>query len=210
MHLKGVFLAVIMLTAAASVSGSDAAMDMGVLGAEDALGGFFLAIRDYYRISQREVMIIRERGISPYEVPVVLFVAKRAHVAPDLIIDLRLLDNPWLHTTLRFGLGPEIFYVPVSGEVRDSPYSRAYGYYKHKPKEKWKTILLSDDDIINLVNLKLMSEYYRYPPEKIIKMRSGGREFGVINNEIRKEKEKIKEHKEERPKVVRGKRATGQ
>jgi hypothetical protein len=196
MHLKGVFLAVMILTTTASVSESDAGVDMGVSIAEEGLGGFFLAVGNYYRIPQREVMVIRERGIPPYEVPVVLFVAKRAHVAPEIIMDLRLLDNPWLRTTLRFGLGPEIFYVPVGAVVRDPPYDKAYGYYKHKPKKEWKTIVLSDQDIINLVNLKLISEHYAYPPEKIIKMRSGGREFVLINDVIKKEKEKIKEHSE--------------
>jgi len=105
-------------------------------------------------------------------------------------MNFRLRDNTWLYTTLRFGLGPEIFYVPVGVVAKDSLYGKAYGYYNHKPKKEWKTILLSDNDIINLVNLKLMSEHYGYPPEKIIKMRSGGREFDSINNEIRKEKEK--------------------
>jgi hypothetical protein len=192
MRLKGVFMAVIMLTTTASVRESDAGGDMGVSIAGEGLSGFFLVVGDYYRVPQKEIIIIRERGIPPYEIPVVLFIAKRAHVAPEIITVLRLRDNAWLHTTLRFGLGPEIFYFPVGGVVRDPPYGRAYGYYKHKPKKEWKTILLRDDDIINLVNLKLMSEHYGYPPEKIIKMRSEGKEFVLINDEIRKEKEKIK------------------
>ncbi len=54
--------------------------------------------------------------------------------------------------------------------------------------------MLGDDDVVNLVNLKFMSEHYGYPPEKIIKMRSGGKEFVSIYDEIRKEKEKMKEH----------------
>jgi hypothetical protein len=192
MRLKGVFMAVIMLTTTASVSESDAGGDMGVSIAGEGLSGFFLVVGDYYRVPQKEIIIIRERGIPPYEIPVVLFIAKRAHVAPEIITVLRLRDNAWLHTTLRLGLGPEIFYFPVGGVVRDPPYGRVYGYYQHKPKKEWKTILLRDDDIINLVNLKLISEHYGYPPEKIIKMRSEGKEFVLINDEIRKEKEKIK------------------
>ena len=203
MRLKGVFIAVIMLTTTASVRESDAGGDMGVSIAGEGLSGFFLVVGDYYRVPQREIMIIRERGIPPYEIPVVLFTAKRAHVAPEIIINLRLRDNAWLHTAFRFGLGPEIFYVPVGVIVIDPPFRKAYGYYKHKPKKKWNTIALSDDDIINLVNLKLMSEYYGYPPGKIIKMRSGGIEFVSINDEIRKDREKIKKNREnkDRPKV---------
>jgi len=167
-------------------------VDTGVSPGEEALSGFFLAVGDHYRISQTEVLIIRKRGMPAYEIPVVLFIAKRAHIAPEIVADFRLRDNTWLYTTLRFGLGPEIFYVPVGVVVKDSLYGKVCGYYKHKPKKEWKTIVLSDDDIINLVNLKLMSEHYGCPPEKIIKMRSGGKEFVSINDEIRKEKGKIK------------------
>jgi len=149
--------------------------------------------------------MIRERGIPPYEIPVVLFIAKRAHIVPEVITDFRLRDNAWLYTTLHFGLGPEIFYVPVGMVVKESLYGKAYGYYKHKPKKEWKTIVLSDDDIINLVNLKLISEYYGYPPEKIMKMRSGGKDFFSINDEIRKEKIKENGERELRAKSERGK-----
>jgi hypothetical protein len=132
-----------------------------------------------------------------------LFIAKRAHVEPKFITDLRLWGNTWLDITLRFGLGPEIFYVPIGVMVIGPPYGKVYGYYKSKSRKEWKTIVLSDDDVINLSNLKLMSEHYGYPPEKIIKMRSGGKEFVSISDEIRKEKEKIKKHREneDRPKV---------
>ena len=187
-----VSLAILMLTAAPLIESGASGADPGVSPGDEVLNGFLLAVGDYYRIPQKEVMIIRERGIPPYEIPVALFIAKRARVAPEIVMDFRLRDNDWLYTTIRFGLGPEIFYFPVGGVVRDPPYGRVYGYYQHKPKKEWKTILLRDDDIITLVNLKLISEHYGYPPETIIKMRSEGKEFVLINDEIRKEKEKIK------------------
>lgn len=156
----------------------------------EPLSGFFLAVVDYYRIPQDEVITIRGRGVPPYEIPVVLLIAKRAHVPPEIVMEFRLRGNTWLYTTLHFGLGPEIFYVPIGVAVRDPFFRKAYGYYKHRPKKEWKTIVLSDEDIINLVNLKLMSEHYGYPPEKVIRMRSRGQEFGSINDEIKKEEGK--------------------
>jgi hypothetical protein len=183
----GFFLAVLMFMNASVIeSGPGGASAGGSLG-DEALSGFSLTVGDYYRIPQWEVIVIRRRGIPPCEIPVVLFIAKRAHVAPEIITDFRLRDNTWLYTTFHFGLGPEIFYVPVGVVVRDPLYGKAYGYYKHKPRKEWKTIALSDNDIINLVNLRMMSEHYGYPPEKIIKMRSEGREFVSIDGEIRKE-----------------------
>ena len=92
---------------------------------------------------------------------------------------------------LRNGFGPDLFYVPTNGEVTGPPFARVYGYYRNKPKKDWKTISLSDDDIISLVNLKWMSEHYGYSPEKIIRMRSGNGEFISINEEIRRGKERF-------------------
>ena len=207
MRLIGMFLAVLMLTTVSVIESSGGGADTGVSPGAEALSGFFLAVGDYFRIPQTEVIIIRERGTPADEIPVVLFIAKRAHVEPEIVMDFRLRNNTWLYTTLRFGLGPEIFYVPVDMVIKDSLYGKAYGYYKHKPRKEWKTIVLSDNDIVNLVNLKLMSEYYRYPPEEIIKMRSRGQEFYSINDEIRKEEGRISDHgeKEVRVKSGRGK-----
>ena len=53
---------------------------------------------------------------------------------------------------------------------------------------------LGDDDVVNLVNLKFASEHYGYSPEKVIKMRSEGRNFVEINEEITRGKgQKVKE-----------------
>lgn len=189
MRLMEIFLVLMFTTTSAIKSGAGGA-STGISPGEEALGGFLLAVADYYRIPQVKVKVIRERGIPPYEIPVALFIAKKAHVAPEIVIDFRLRDNTWLYTTLRCGLGPEIFYVPVSVKVKDQLYGKIYGYYQHTPKEEWRTIVLSDSDIIDLVNLKLMSEHYGYPPEEIMKMRSEGVEFGAINDEIFKKKGK--------------------
>jgi hypothetical protein len=125
----------------------------------------------------------------PYgEVPVVFFIARSARVAPETIINLRLRGWKWIDIVQLFGLSPEIFYVPVKIKVGGPPYGKAYGYYKNKPRKEWKTIVLSDYDVINLVNLKFISGHYGYPPEEVIKMRSEGKNFVLINDEVKKGK----------------------
>jgi hypothetical protein len=184
-------LAGIMLTMLPPIIESQAGTEVGGSIGEKVLREFFLAVGDHYRVPQSEVIIIRERGFGPYEVPIVLYLAKRTHVTPEIIMELRLSGYTWLDITLRFALSPEIFYVPANIELKGPPYAKAYEYYRKKPKKDWKAVLLSDNDVVNLVNLKLMSEYYRCPPEKIIKMKSEGKEFVSINEEIRKEMGKL-------------------
>ena len=168
-------------------------VNMGVSIGEEGLRGFYLAVGDYYRVPEREVIIIRERRIPDEEIPVVLFIAARARVAPSVVIDLRLGGRSWMDITLHFKLNPEIYYVPVKAEVKGHPYGKAYGYYKKRPKEEWRKIVLSNDEIINLVNLRFISEYHHCAPEDVIRMRADGKNFVVINDEVKKGKAKEKE-----------------
>jgi len=177
---------------------SEATVDLGISIGDEGLRGFYLAVGNYYSVPEREVIIVRERHIPDEEIPVVFFIARMARVRPVTIIDLRLGGKNWMNIIMHFGLSPEIFYVPVrEGVVIGPPYGKAYGYYKKKPRKQWKTIVLGDDDVINLVNLRFISAYYKYEPERVIKLREGGKNFVVINHEVEKEKkagkEKVKE-----------------
>lgn len=145
------------------------------------------------------MIIIKERGIDEDELPVVFFIAKRARVSPEVIIKMRLSGYSWMDISLHYGIGPEVYYIPVEETViMGPPYGKAYGYYKKYPRNKWKLIRLDDDDIVNLVNLRFMSEYHGIPPAEVIKMKSQGKKFVVMDREI-KEKKKGK-HKEEKDK----------
>jgi hypothetical protein len=111
--------------------------------------------------------------------------------------------------TLRFGLSPEIYYVPVRVEVKGPPYGKAYGYYKNKPRKEWGKIVLKDADVINFVNLRFISEYHGYPPGEVIKMRSAGKNFVVVHDGIRKgkgKKEEVKEQEKGRERERKGER----
>lgn len=194
MYILLIILAFIFLS---PISNSEAAVDLGVSIGDEGLRGFYLAVGDYYRVPEREVIVVKERHIPDEEIPVVFLIAQRAHVRPATIIDLRLRGKTWMDITLHFGLSPEIFYVPVREVVTGPPYGKAYGYYKKKPRKEWRKIVIDDDDVINLVNLRFISKHYSYEPEKVIKLREGGKNFIVINEEVAKEKksgkEKIKE-----------------
>jgi hypothetical protein len=162
--------------------------NMGVSIGNEGVNGFHLSVGDYYHVPEREVLVVRKRGIPDDELPVVFLLASRARVAPGAIIDLRLGGMSWMDITLRHHLTPEIYYVPVNGAKVGPPYGKAYGHYKKHPKNDWKKIRLSDSDVVNMANLKFMSEHYGYPPEKVMQMRSEGQRFVAINDSIQKEK----------------------
>jgi hypothetical protein len=147
---------------------------------------FRVSIGEYYHVPQREVVAIQERGISEEELPVVFFIAQRAHVKPGAVVALRLRGMKWMDITLQYGLSPDIYYVPLRASP---PYGHAYRYYIKHPKGDWKRGALRDADIVNQVNLKFISEHHRYAPEKVMKYRAQGKSFVVIDRDTRQGKQ---------------------
>ncbi len=175
---------------------SEAGVNVGVSVTDDS-SSFFLGIGNYFHVPQREVIYVRDRHIPDDQIPVVFFLSQRLSVSPSRIIDLRLSGKSWLDISVHFGLGPDIFYYPIRETVvLHPPYGKAYGYYKNKPKKDWKHIRLQDDDVINLVNLRFISEHYKYDPEHVIKMREREKHFYRITDSIEKEKKEFRREKE--------------
>lgn len=173
--------AVFMLLAGSIPAASAANVDLGVSMGSEGIRGFYLGISNYYRVPEREVVYVRERGIHYNDLPVVFFIAARAHVAPGVIMDLRLGGMSWWDISVRYGIGPEVYYVPTTVAVKGPPYGKAYGYYKKHPRHQWNQIVLQDADIVNMVNLRYVSEYYDYPEDRVMKMRGQGKDFVAID-----------------------------
>ena len=162
-------------------------VDAGISIGPEGLKSFYFSISDYYHVPEKEVVVVRERKIPDEELPVVFFIAARAGVEPKVIVDLRLGGSSWYNISIKYGIYADVYYVPLVVDP-GPPYGKAYGYYKKKPKKEWKKIKLADADIINLVNLRYISEYYDYKPENIVKMRSDGKNYVVISENVKVEK----------------------
>jgi hypothetical protein len=146
------------------------------------IGDFHVAVSNYYHVPQREVVVIRERRIRDEELPVVLFIAQRARVTPATIVDMRLRGMSWWDISVRYGIRPEVYYVPVA-VAPGPPYGKAWGHYK-KSRKHWDTIVLADDDVVNLVHVRFLSDYYGVPPDRVIEVRGHHPDFVAVNYEV--------------------------
>ncbi len=188
--LFAAFACCVCLIASAFPASAETQWDVGISGGDRGIDGFHLSVGDYYDVPEREVVVVHDRGIHDEELPVVFFISKRARVRPEVIVDLRHRGMSWMDITLHFGLGPDIYYVPVTViKEYHSPHGHAWGHYKKYPRrEDWRRIKLRDADIVDQVNLKFISEHYRYAPERVMKYRSEGRKFVVIDRDVRNER----------------------
>jgi hypothetical protein len=187
---------------------TQAQVSAGITLDKDGIRSFHLAIGDHFGVVEKEVAMVVERNVPEEELPVVFFLAKHAGVAPSVIVKLRLSGKSWMEITHRFGLTVDIFYVHFDKDP-GPPYGNAWGHFKEKKKSQWKSINLVDVDIVNLVNLKFISERHGYTPTEIVKLRAQGHHFAAIHKHIKTKKEQKNKNKaiasSEKPQQGKGK-----
>lgn len=187
-------------------------MEFGLKAAPDGISEIGFVYSEYYHVQPTVVVDLERKRLSEDDMSVLLFLSGRGRIAPEVILRWRLAGDSWWMITERLKLDSEIYYVPVPEHVQPGPpFGKAYGHFKVKRRGKQtlsdtflkeRRIAFDDDDIRNLVQLRLVSEYYGYPPEEIIKRRERGEQFGrMIRYEHEKKhtkknlKEKMKEEK---------------
>lgn len=157
-------------------------IDVGVHLRDGDVRDFYFAISDYYRVPIREVYVLRERYpvITCEELPIFFLIVREARVEPDLIIRYRKIGYSWFDIMIRFGLRPErVFerYIVVDGP----PYGKAWGYYKKHPR---KVLIIRDPDIIELSNIKFISDYYNERPERIVEIKRKYKSYVDLQREM--------------------------
>jgi hypothetical protein len=129
---------------------------------------YFRAVGEHFGVSEAEVGIIGEWNLVPDEVPVVLFLARRAGVSPDALIGLRRGGHPWREVAVRFGIEPQDFHLPLPLEAELGPLARAYREFRQRPVREWSLIALDDQEIMALVNIRVLSEQAGVPPQRVL------------------------------------------
>ena len=181
----------------------------GIAGAQSVEFGLRAAVGDssdirvvyseYYEVQPTVVLELERRRLPADDISVLLFLSRQSRVSPEVVLQWRLAGENWWAITQRLRLEPAVYYVPVPDHVRPGPpYGKAYGYYRKHPRGGGKTSLrealrkqeqpdFDDNDIRNLVQLRLVSDYYGHRAEDVMGRRERGEDFGGM---IRVEYEK--------------------
>ena len=127
---------------------------------------FLRGAAEYYNVAPQEVFVLSRWGMAPAEIPVVLFLAGRAGVSPDVVVAQRQRGRDWLEISRGFGVHSGDFYVRFQG----SPgfLADAYGRFEETRPAGWSRVQLSDRDVIGLVNVRFMSRFLEVPPRDVV------------------------------------------
>jgi hypothetical protein len=140
---------------------------------------FYSALMDYYKVSDNSLANAKAGAVADDELAVDCFIAQRARVEPEAVTSLRNSNLSWMQVAFHYQLNPWVFY----SFLRDFPSHTAYESAYEKFKKPTLKINLTDAEIVNLANLKFLSEYYGRDPKDIVQKRIAGKSFRQINEE---------------------------
>jgi hypothetical protein len=129
---------------------------------------YFRAVAEFFSMAAAEVAILSEWSLPSDEVPVVLFVARRAGVSPDALVALRRSGSPWAQLIGRYHLGAGHFHVPLAASADPGRLGGAYERFAEVSPERWSEVRLRDDEIIDLVNLRIVAQTLRMSPGDVL------------------------------------------
>jgi hypothetical protein len=140
----------------------------GQVSGSAAAEAYFGAVSEYFMLPRSEVSILGEWRLPAEEIPVVLFVARRAGVSPEAVVALRGAGRGWAELTARYRLDATQFHVPLPESANAGALEDAYRRFRSLPAGRWKEVVLTDADIVGLVNLRVLSETLRRSPQEIL------------------------------------------
>ena len=156
------FVCTLLLTATLAATPAQAGIDVD-LGASFHLGNdtdVYLAISSRYFDRDRHVVDrVAVRYHNPDDVAVALFLSRHSGRSGDDIYRLRREGVSWWDISVRLGVRPDVWFVPVHHKP-GPPYGNAYGHWKNRNKNKHHHFVLSDSDTRNLVAVRTIHEYY--------------------------------------------------
>lgn len=135
---------------------------------------YFGAVAEYFALPAAEVSILGEWRLPDEEIPVVLFLARKAGVSPEAVVALRRSGRGWGELAGRYGLGADQFHVPLGDAAPAGVLADVYARFRALPAPRWGEVALSDRDVVGLVNLKVLSQTLRRSPEEVLARRGQG------------------------------------
>jgi len=153
-----------MLVLATVAFAADAAPIMGQGGEERA---YFSAVARYFQIPEAEIAILGNWDLPSDEIPVVLFVARRAGVSAEALVALRESGRSWPELGERFGIGARQLHVPLSDPGSAGALESVYERFRVTPVEEWGSIGLTGADVVALVNVRVLSQVLGVPPDDV-------------------------------------------
>ena len=138
---------------------------------------YLRAVARYFQMPESEVAILAHWDLSTDEIPVALFVARRAGVSAEALVALRESGRTWSSLAASYNVGATTMHVQLRDQSSAGVLSRAYESYRVTPVAEWSNIRLDDTEIVALINVRVLAESLRLAPDDVARHTGGSVSF---------------------------------
>jgi hypothetical protein len=135
-------------------------------GAEQA---YFRAVARYFQVQEVEIAILGNWDVPSDEIPVLLFVARRAGVSAEALVALRQSGRTWTELADRYQIGARALHVPLHDVASAGRLAPLYSSFRDTPVDRWAEIRLTSEDIVALVNVRVLAQSLGISPDEIMR-----------------------------------------
>jgi len=155
-------------------------IDFGAVVSLDDDGDLYVAVAARYFDRDRDTIARWDaRYRAPDDLTVAMFISRHSGKSLEEVHALRVRGLSWWEISLRFGVPVDAWFVPVERDP-GPPYGKAYGYWKKHRADRRAEIVLTDDDLRNLVAVRMVHEYYGVSVDLALEWRASGSDMATI------------------------------
>lgn len=129
---------------------------------------YFRAVARHFDLPESEVVILGSGELHADEVPVLIFVARRAGISPEALAALRESGRSWTDLADRYEIGARALHVPLHDIGSAGRLSQLYAAFRDTPVDRWADIRLSSEDIVALVNVRVLAQSLGLRPDDVM------------------------------------------
>ncbi|CAN5643673.1 hypothetical protein BH23GEM11_BH23GEM11_06810 [soil metagenome] len=126
----------------------------------------------HFELPPGEAGRLMEERMSADELPVVLFMSRESGIAPTALLAMRRSGTPWSQVGARSGVGADRYHVEIPEAAVDSRVRRIQAQYAATPRSAWGGLQFTDDEIVTLIHLRVLSRRFEVPVARILQVRA--------------------------------------
>ena len=146
---------------------------------EQMMSNYYMLVGDYFDVTYEEVADVLETGLADDELAVAFFIASKTETSAITVAKQRVAGEQLYKIYQNAGLYSQDFWIPISGKLGKNTFGRLANIYKGQWNSK---LILSNNEIVNLVNVKLLRDINPKQGDQMVALRADGAQFAYVYN----------------------------
>lgn len=126
----------------------------------------------HFDLPAGEAERLLEGRLAADELPVVLFLARESGIAAPALVAMRRAGTSWSALGRRAGVGGDQFHMEIPESAVDARVVRIHERFSATPRSAWASLDFTDDEVITLVHLQVLTRQFHVPVERVLRARA--------------------------------------